>query len=129
MPLDFTFWIHLIMLLILMGMKNKVIVWRRSSYFLNTLFDQQSNFKNDFPKLNHFYAQPNKWHLRKVGRYSSWNIVSTNIYKDEVNSLKNHNQNNTHQAISQKFKQIVVVCVGGDKWVHTFCKCRWKWMK
>ena len=33
--------------------------------------------------------------------------VSTNINKDEDNSLKNHDQNNTHQASSQKFRQIM----------------------
>ena len=58
MPLDFTFKIHLMTLLIkllvmLLGMidvkNNDVIISITSSYFLNTLFDQQSNFVNDFP--------------------------------------------------------------------------------
>ena len=54
MLLDFTFQIHLMKLFMmrlgLTGMKNNnVIIWIRSSYFLNALFDQQLNFKNDFP--------------------------------------------------------------------------------
>ena len=29
--------------------ENNDIIWITSSYFLKALFDQQSNFKNDFP--------------------------------------------------------------------------------
>ena len=59
MPLDFMFQIHLEKLLVtflrLIGMKNNdVISWITSSYFLNALFDQQSNFKSDFPGWNIF---------------------------------------------------------------------------
>ena len=58
MPLDFMFRIHhmtllvklLVMILGLTGVKNNdIIIWITSSYFLNALFDQQLNFKNDFP--------------------------------------------------------------------------------
>ena len=58
MLLDFMFQIHLmtllekllVMVLGLIDMKNKdIIIWIISLYFLNALFDQQSNFKNDFP--------------------------------------------------------------------------------
>ena len=49
MSLNFMFQIHLVMLLGLIDMKNNVITGITSSYFLNTLFDQQSNLKNDFP--------------------------------------------------------------------------------
>ena len=49
MPLDFSFQIHLVILLKLIGLKNNdIVIWVTSSYFLNTLFDQQWNFKNDF---------------------------------------------------------------------------------
>ena len=34
--------------------------------------------------------------------------VSTHYNKDEDNSLKNHNQNNSHKASSQKFRQITM---------------------
>ena len=38
------------MLLVFIGVKNNdVIIWIISSYFLNLLFDQQLNFKKDFP--------------------------------------------------------------------------------
>ena len=57
MPLDFKFRIHRmtlleklpVMLLDLLDEKNNGdIIWI-TSYFLNVLFDQQSNFKSDFP--------------------------------------------------------------------------------
>ena len=44
-----------------------------------------------FLKLKHFYAQINKGHLRKVGGYSGWNVVTANNNKDKDTSLKkNH---------------------------------------
>ena len=57
MPLDFRFQIHLMtfleklleMILGLIGVEdNDVILWITCSYFLNALFDQPANFKNDF---------------------------------------------------------------------------------
>ena len=49
MPLEFTFQIYLMKLFKLIGGKNNdIIIWITSSYFLKTLFDQQSNFKNNF---------------------------------------------------------------------------------
>ena len=39
---------------------------------------------------------------------SSKPYVSTNNNKDENDSPKNHNQNKTHQASSQNFRQIIV---------------------
>ena len=49
--------------------------------------------------LNPFYVQINKGHLRKVGGYSSWNVVlTTNNNKDEDNNLKNHTQDIMNQA-------------------------------
>ena len=72
-------------------------------------------------RLNHFYVQINKAHLRKARGYSDQNIVWIHHNKDEdqnkderpkhcvwihhnkdeENSLKNHSQNNTHQVSSQ----------------------------
>ena len=58
MPLDFTFQIHLMthlkkLLVILLGLidmkNNDVIIEMTSSYFVNILLDQQSNFKKDLP--------------------------------------------------------------------------------
>ena len=43
--------------------------------------------------------------------YSGQNVVSTYHNKDEDNSLKNHNQNNTHQASPKKFRQINVITI------------------
>ena len=42
-------------------------------WLLNALFDQQSNCKNKFLRLNHFYAQINRGHLRKARGYSGRN--------------------------------------------------------
>ena len=59
MPLDFIFQIHtmtfleklLVMLLGFIDVKNNdVIICITSSYLLNALFGQLSNFKNDFPE-------------------------------------------------------------------------------
>ena len=57
-----------------------------------------------FPRLNHFYAQINRGHLRKAGGYSGQNIVKKNN-KDEDNSPKTLIDKN-HQASSQRFRQL-----------------------
>ena len=49
-----------------------------------------------FLRLNYFYAQISKVHLRKTRGYSSRNLVfQLTTYKDEDKSQKNHYQNNS----------------------------------
>ena len=50
---------------------------------------------------------PDKQETPEEGQRMQWpKCVSTNYNKDKDNSQKNHNQNNTYQASSQKFWQI-----------------------
>ena len=48
-------------------------------------------------------------------------FLSTYNNKDEVNNPKNHNQYNTHQASSKKFRQIIYyyLCIGFIYYTHT----------
>ena len=55
---------------------------------LNALFYEQPNFKNDSLKLNHFYAQINRGHLRQAGGYCGRNVMKKKNNKDEDNSPK-----------------------------------------
>ena len=97
MPLDFTFQIHLmtlfekllVMLLGLIGVKiNDVFIWITSLYFLKALFDQQSNFKNDFQFES--FPCPDKQGTPEEGRRIKQlkRCVTTNNNKEKDNSLK-----------------------------------------
>ena len=80
---------------------------RNIMLFLNALFDQQSNFKNDLPGWIIFYTWINKGRLRKARGYSSQNVVSNNN-KDEDDSLKNDTQN-IREAIVLKMYKILII--------------------
>ena len=64
----------LIVLLALIDVENNyVIISIISSYFLNALFDQQSQFLKWFLSLNPLHTQKNKGHPQKAGGYSGRN--------------------------------------------------------
>ena len=95
MPLDLTFQIHLMMLLGLINMKNNdVIIWIRSSYFLNVLFDQQTLKMISWVES---FLCPDKQGTPEEGQRIEHpkHCVLTNNNKDEDNSQKNH----THKYI------------------------------
>ena len=52
---------------------------------------------------------PDKQETPEEGqRIQQLKCVSTNNSKDEDKNLKNHNQNNSYQASSEKFKQMLL---------------------
>ena len=81
-------------------------------YFLSTLFDQLSNFKNDFP--NWSFLGPNKLGTPEEGRRIQQLkcCVSTNNNKDEDNGMKTHTQNKTVWRCS---------------WCNGYRRRKWRW--
>ena len=56
------------------------------------------------------WTRKTKEHLRKAEGYSVWNVVfQLKTIKMRTTVQKNHHQNNTHQASSQKFKHILFI--------------------
>ena len=57
-------------------------------------------------QVESFLCPDKQWTPKEGWRIQCPKHVSTYQNKDEDNSPKNHNQNNSRQASSQKFKQI-----------------------